>query len=38
MENFGSPLVHWVEVHVDTATPQVFRAEPHLVRANLWPF
>jgi hypothetical protein len=38
VENFGSPLVHWVQVHVDASTPQVFRAEPHLVRANLWPF
>ncbi len=38
VENFGSPQVHWVEVRVDAATPEVFSVVPHYVLANLLPF
>lgn len=37
VENFGSQYVHWVEVTVDPRDPNVFRFEPHLVEANLYP-
>jgi hypothetical protein len=37
VENFGAPFVHWVQVHIDAATPEVFSVEPHYVAANLWP-
>jgi len=38
VENFGSPHVHWVEVRVDPASPEVFSAVPHYLLANLLPF
>lgn len=38
VENFGSPQVHWVEVHVDAGTPEVYTAVPHYVLTNLLPF
>lgn len=37
VENFGSQYVHWVEVQVDPRDPNVFRFEPRLVEANLFP-
>lgn len=36
-ENFGSQHVHWLEVVVDARDPEVFRFQPHLIEANLFP-
>jgi len=36
-ENFGSQYVHWLEVIVDAKDPEVFRFQPHLIEANLFP-
>jgi hypothetical protein len=36
-ENFGSQYVHWVEVSVDAADPNVFRFEQRIVEANRFP-
>jgi Calcineurin-like phosphoesterase len=36
-ENFGSQHVHWLEVSVDARDPEVFRFQPHLIEANLFP-
>ncbi|MET0385109.1 MAG: metallophosphoesterase [Polyangiales bacterium] len=33
-ENFGDLDVHWVELVVDTHTPQVFNLVPHIVESN----
>lgn len=36
VENFGAQNVHWVEVFVDPRDSNVFRVEPHIVKANLF--
>ena len=36
MENFGAGDVHWVEIFVDPQDPNVFRAEPRLVKENFF--
>jgi hypothetical protein len=33
-ENFGDLDVHWVELIVDTRTPEVFHVVPHIVESN----
>jgi hypothetical protein len=34
LETFGSPLIHWVRVTVDPASPEVFTVRPVMVKAN----
>lgn len=34
VENFGDTDVHWVEIVVDTRTPELFRVLPHVVEQN----
>jgi len=36
VENFGAQNVHWVEVFVNPRDSNVFRVEPHIVKANLF--
>lgn len=36
VENFGAQNVHWVEVFVNPHDSNVFRVEPHIVKANLF--
>jgi len=31
LETFGSPLIHWVRVSVDTSSPEVFTVHPVMV-------
>jgi len=32
LQTFGSPSLHWVKVHVDVKSADVFRVEPVIVK------